>query len=52
MVKSGIGAVVWLGIAVRGGATGEMGVLNCASKEVLVGDGTDATVDVKTSTLV
>ena len=50
VVKVGSGAAVvsvGSGVDVNEGALGEIGVLSCASKEVLVTDGTDKAVEVE-----
>lgn len=53
IVTTGICAsAVSVGSAVTAGATGEMGELGCGNNEVLVADGTDASVDVGPKILV
>jgi hypothetical protein len=53
IVASGISvAAVWVGNGVSEAAIGEMGVLNCASNEVLVADGTGGIVEVGLGRLV
>ena len=52
-MKTGIWATaVWVGNGVNAGAMGEMGVLNCASNEVLVIEGAGGTVKVGLGTFV
>jgi len=52
-VKTGSWATaVWVGNGAKEGATGEMGVLNCSSNEVLVGEGRDRIVGVALGKLV
>ena len=53
IVKTGTWATaVWVGNGANEGATGELGVLSCANKEVFVGEGSERGVGVKAGTLV